>query len=168
MAPWLFSELKSRNFHIKYVTEFIEEWALEGKVPTGWDQLIVTTEQLRREQIRLKHADHILTESPVELGYAYAEYYGCPATEIIESIVDLYNKTYPSIAVYIHREHPYDPRGRFQTEEQSKEVDQIIYRSFKRLFNSNNLIEVSSKDKVNTLSWIINKLENCHENNNSR
>lgn len=116
-------ETKRKN--IELVREYAKEFAWENKSITGYDQLFISIEQLRREVFLLKNGvDLIITDCPAMLGYLYAQWYDSFCQDQIYSIMSDYEEKYPSVNIVLDREdRPYDQNGRFQSLTKAKEMD---------------------------------------------
>lgn len=131
IAQRVASELNSRflrsDNHTKraeLIQEFCKIFAYEGRVPTGFDQLTIFAEQLRREELFLRNGvDLVVTDSPLLLQLAYAP---IDLRSNIAGLIHQFEKTYPSINFFIERgDRPYNPKGRYQSlsEAQNKDLE---------------------------------------------
>lgn len=130
----VFARLKNRIIHnnldiqIELVQEYIKSWAWEGRKPKGYDQFYVCAKQLRREEIPLRNGvDLVVTDSPLLLQCAYARKYNCPYWQNLVAITEHFEKEYPSLNIFLDRgDRPYVAKGRYESHEQAKEMDNYI------------------------------------------
>lgn len=129
-AAFLFSEFKRKKFgpSIELVTEYAKEFAWKNTEIKPVDQLYIFTEQLRREQGFLSAGvDLIITDSPLWLSVYYGNRIECPYTEEIQSICRKMDEQYPTMNLFVDRHNRvYDPRGRYHTEAEAKDMDSSI------------------------------------------
>jgi hypothetical protein len=160
----LFSDIKKYMINredrisIELVREFAKEYAWTEASISGFDQLIISTEQLRREYqlLRDNRVDMIVTDSPIHLGYVYANLYNAHAKEAILKSSLEFEREFPSINIYITRgDRPYDCRGRYQDENGAREIDEEISSWFALIPNYHILQPNESAFKLvkNILKW---------------
>lgn len=137
-AAKLFSELKllrksgKIRQNVELVTEVVKPWAYAGQTPVGWDQLHLFSEQLRREELYLRNGvDIVITDSPLLLNWVYSDQAKLSFTSEIYNMVWQFEEKYPSLNYFIKREGDYVNNGRFQTLDDSKNLDKIIYKTIK-------------------------------------
>lgn len=126
LASDLFSELKKRNYKVEQVQEYVKSWAWSNRKITHFDQLYIVGHQSHRESILYGKVDYIITDSPLILSPFYQEYYSKieiakPSTLLFLNYAKQLNINH--IYFYLPLITPYDPTGRFETEEQSKNID---------------------------------------------
>jgi len=136
-AASLFSDIKrfmidvpeNERLSVELVREYAKEHAWEGRKISGYDQLIITSEQLRREDMLLKNGvDLIVTDSPIHLGQFYANHYDLPCGEQIGKIADHFEQTYPSINIFLDREgRVYDPKETYESANEASNIDRQIF-----------------------------------------
>lgn len=118
--------------NVELVTEYVKTWAFENRIPSGFDQFYICAKQLRTEEIRLRNKiDIIVTDSPLLLQCMYAKLANIPIADELIKISLEFEKVYPSYNTVLKRNYPYNPVGRFQTEEQAKQIDNIIVKYLK-------------------------------------
>lgn len=145
-AAGIFHQMKLENRSIELVQEYVKTWAWEGKAPSSFiDQLYITAKQMRKETLLYKKTDYIVTDSPVLLGNVYTELVGSSALDdVLEEYINYCNKKHiRHLYFMLERVKKYDPHGRFQTEEQAKELDFMIQRKL------NDMVESRYIDKSN-------------------
>ncbi len=129
-AAGLFYEMKKLGYEVELVTEYAKEWAWEERDIKPADQIIITGEQLRRESRLYGKVDWIITDSPLYIGAMYQEFY---TSEI--SIRRLLHQLLPDVDkenninrfnYLILRTKPYNPKGRYESEETANKVDNFL------------------------------------------
>lgn len=131
-AARVFSELKERQYSVEHCHEYVKRWVyMDRKVGSSIDQVYIFAKQQQLEYTCLNDGvSHIVTDSPCFLSYFYAlKYFG--ETQIpsaLLKIIQEYDKTYPAMHIFLKRgEKSYDPKGRWQSHEESLEIDQEIF-----------------------------------------
>jgi nicotinamide riboside kinase len=132
LAAYLYSELKERQYSIELVTEFVKQWAYQGKIPQSLDQFYIFAQQLHSEDTFLSNGvSNIITDSPVLLTAVYAGHYGDPSLgrELAQFSRYLEQK-YPAINLVLQRDtSQYKANGRFQDLDESIKLDDIILKA---------------------------------------
>lgn len=126
-AAWLFSELKDRQFHCELVTEWVKKLAHKKTKLHRWSQLQIFTEQLLSEYELIQSDSDIVTisDSPLCLGWMYSRYNDLPYADELHSIWRKYQNENPNeLLIRLEPgERPYNPKGRWQTKDESMEID---------------------------------------------
>jgi len=131
-AGAVFAELKYRGVNCEYVQEYAKDKAWEfGKnhmvVPKVFEaQEYIFGKQHFRFRRCASEVDMIVTDCPLLLGLVYTpEEFPLPSLRpMIREAYDLYD----NLNVFLVRNKPYNPSGRFQSEEQAKELDGVVRR----------------------------------------
>jgi len=128
-AALIFGEMKLQGKHCELVREFVKEWAWEGRKIQPGDQKIIFDNQLAREKIYYNKLDYIVTDSPLVLGPIYQKFY-TGKDSIADDVFNTLKTNEQNGVVYMNfllkRNKPFDPRGRYETEEQAREVDDYV------------------------------------------
>lgn len=128
-AALIFGELKLLGKETELVQEYAKEWAWEGKKITSNDQDFIASEQWKRESRLYKKVDFIVTDSPLILGAVYQKFYS-QADPIYDKIAERIQIAEESGITYmnflLNRNKKFNPKGRFETEEQAKQVDVFL------------------------------------------
>jgi hypothetical protein len=128
-AAWLYALAKAQGLNAELVREYVKDWAWEGRKPGPFDQIYFLGKQTRRETLVLGKVDVVITDSPVLQGLYYARRFCRPSiAEGIEKLtMAYYDQTKEDGHTHHHvmltRSKPYNPSGRYQTEEQAREID---------------------------------------------
>ena len=129
MAAWLFSQAKRHGFSVEHVGEYVKSWATANRKVHEFDQVYLFGKQTQYEYRWLNNGvKNIITDSPTLLGPIYTEhYFGEELADPLYTLCELYDVAHPEINIFLERnDKPYDPNGRYQTEEQAKAVDMLI------------------------------------------
>lgn len=127
-AADLFARFKQRGVNAELVQECAKEWAWQGRKIEPIDQFHLLREQIERERRLYGKVRVLVTDSPFTLGCVYARRYSAPvladAVDALASaaLVNAQNGV-EHIQVMLRRTKPYQPAGRFETEEQAREID---------------------------------------------
>lgn len=156
-AAEVFASLKRRFPMSKFelVQEFVKIWAYEKKIPKGYDQNYIFAKQLRREEIPLRNGvDLIVTDSPLFLGYCYAFKYAPKLAQPILTIINEFEKEYPSHHVFIERgDKQYNPHGRYEDEEAAKQMDIFILNQVSNYYKDYKIVKFQEIDNNPSLIW---------------
>lgn len=125
----LFADLKQRQVSVEQVTEYVKAWAYQRREIHPLDQIYLHGKQMEYEHRFLRAGvKNIITDSPCFQSVIYAHLY---APELVPGLVLLtkeYDKKYPPVNLFIERgDKPYVTEGRYQSYEQAKELDKIIF-----------------------------------------
>ena len=119
-AAYIFSKLKMAGVDAELVTEFAKDkvWE-ESKAPFD-NQAYMFGKQYFRISRCADKVDVIVTDSPLPLSIFYnsTKILGKEFNEMVMKVANSYKKK----DYLIHRCKPYNPNGRFQTEEESNEL----------------------------------------------
>lgn len=123
-AAYIFSQLKMKGINCELITEFAKDKTWEKNYSALRCQEYVFGKQSYKMDRCRDQVDVIITDSPLPLGIFYNQ--NPVLGRHYESLVmDVFN-TYDNLNFFINRKKPYNPIGRNQTEEESKEIDERI------------------------------------------
>ena len=132
-AAYVYYLLKSKHINSELVREYVKSFAWEGRKIGTYDQLYFLGKQSRYESMLYGKVDYIVTDSPVMLGGFYAKRY-CPeaiSKGIVAASQAFYNQAeqdgHKHIHVFLNRSKQYNPSGRYQNEEEAKNLDKEIH-----------------------------------------
>lgn len=122
----LFAELKKAGHSVELVREYVKDWAWEGKKVGAFDQIYIAGKQAKREYSLYGKVDYIITDSPLLLSPFYEQYYG--KQKIVEDSVKNFisfseSKGQEYLPFFIERKKKYVSEGRYETEEEAKQID---------------------------------------------
>ena len=126
LAYRLCAAFKSHHRDIEYIHEEIKLDAYAGKVPTSFDPLVIFSRQLGAEDSHLRHVQVIVSDSPILMNAAYSAYYGFDGADELRSLAEKFERRFPSTNLYLPRQFKYQPKGRFQAEEEIASIDQFL------------------------------------------
>lgn len=126
-AAALFSELKFRGVNCEYVQEYAKDKAWEfGTDHLGVPKVFQAQEYIfGKQHFRMRRCaqdvDVIITDSPLLLGLIYTpENFPLPSlSNVIREAYHLYD----NLDIFLVRNKPYNAKGRFQTEDQARQLD---------------------------------------------
>jgi len=124
-AAQLFASLKQKQAHVELVKEYVKDWAWGQRIVGPLDQPLIAGKQMHRESSLYGKVDVVVTDSPFLLSGYYQRLGGkdylLPALLGFKSHAEELGVTYRNF--FIKRSKPYDSRGRYQTAEESQEID---------------------------------------------
>lgn len=133
-AAYLYYLLKSQDKSVELVREYVKDWAYEARTISNYDQIYFLGKQVRRESLLYGKVDWIITDSPVMMNLFYAQKY-CPSklSEGIRSAtLSMYGQAaedgHKHVHVFLKRIKPYLAEGRYQKEEEAKQIDVELHR----------------------------------------
>lgn len=129
LASFVFSHERMFDKNLEHVSEYIKGWAYIGQKPMGFDQVYIFGKQLHKEEIVLRSNEKsvVVTESPLLLSACYARRYGAMGCAHLMDVIREFDEEYPPFNILIDRTGiPYNPIGRFQTEDQASEMHDYI------------------------------------------
>lgn len=126
IAARTFAELKVRGYNVELVSEYVKPRAYQGRFPRSHEQLYVFAHQQHREDELLDHVEAVVSDSPLLMNAAYSAKYGFVGSDEIISLSKKFENDFPGIHLWVHRKYAYRQEGRYQTLEQSLEIDEHI------------------------------------------
>jgi len=159
-ATYLFSELKSKDFSIELVLEYIKLWTYLKRNPEGFDHLYIFSKGIYKEDIILRNkVDYVISDCPLLLTYFYSQYYKFPGYEFVVGLALKFEQMYPSLNILLKRENKsYDELGRFHNYEEAQEIDNALKETLDKLHI--NYEEFVYNEKEEILNYIIKNLNN--------
>lgn len=124
-AAYVFSKLKMAGVNAELVTEFAKDKVWEESHAVFENQLYMLAKQYFRMTRCENKVDVIVTDSPLLLSLIYNTNKERLGIEFEQLTVRLFNY-YDNMNYFIKRNKPYNPIGRFQTEEESNELSKEI------------------------------------------
>lgn len=129
MAAYVFAMLKMQNEHVELVQEYVKLWAYEKTVVKPGDQIAIFAEQHRRELIPLRNGVKvIITDCPLFLSAFYGQDTMKADWELLWLLSKAHDRDYESLNIFLDRpkNKVYQTCGRYQTEEQARDVDKQL------------------------------------------
>lgn len=156
IAALVFAKLKISGVNAELVREYVKSWAWANKPVGPADQLYLLGKQSAYESALYGKVDVIVTDSPVILAGAYAEWYlgraeGEYVTEAALSHLCIasshFNTTHHNF--FLERgERPYDPRGRYGTREEAVKFDTYLEAYLNSTKNSYDVVKGTEEEKA--------------------
>ena len=161
-ASGLFSWMKENNYSVELIQEFAKDLVYEQNYTLLQNQIYVFSEQFRRQYRLLDKVDYIITDSPLLLSSVYFEYYLKDneffTDEYKHKSIDYFDSSFrqfDNINFYIRRKTVFDVNGRNIDEENSKNIDNIIYNKLINNLNNGILLETDSMNaKIDSINYI--------------
>jgi nicotinamide riboside kinase len=129
LAAGLFHAMKVQGLNVELVTEFIKGMAWEGVIPSKYDQPYIFGNQSKNESRLYGKVDYVITDSPLLLGPVYEQFYtgeSLTETSVLSFLDRAKNNKVEHINFFLERYKPFNPAGRFETEDKAKEIDGLI------------------------------------------
>ena len=123
-AAYIFAKLKMAGINAELVTEFAKDKVWEESKEVFNNQAYIFGKQYFRISRCENKVDVIVTDSPLLLSVIYnnSEILGEDFNKVVLNVMNTYNtKNY-----FINRVKEYNPKGRFQSEEESDELSEDI------------------------------------------
>lgn len=163
-AAKLFGEMKDQRYHVELVTEYVKKWAWAQKKPTGFDQFYLAGKQSQSESQLYGKVDYIVTDSPILLS-GYYENLHLKRSIVLPAILNFLEYTKENEIQHLNfvlkRHKAFDPRGRYETEDQAKAVDHDMRNWLTSLDIPLIDVDVPDKERVN---FILSYLEREKQN----
>lgn len=161
-AAALFSQLKKYGVNCELVHEFAKDLTWEKRAKALSFQPYVIGKQAYHVHRLFDEVDIVITDSPILLGLIYGMEMPPSWTTFL---IDLHN-SWDTLDIYIRRDkmvHPYNPKGRNQTEEQAKAVDTQILRMLDTVGVDHWLVTMGDKSVEAILGILERKSYSCSQ-----
>lgn len=123
LAAGVFAILKSHGVAAELVPEFAKQFAWEHRdKPLACQPYVFGNQLWALERLRDTGIEVAISDSPIGLSAVYAPPGTPPAFLVAINHFVARERPY-AINVFVRRANPYDPRGRFQTEDAARELD---------------------------------------------
>lgn len=157
LACYIKAELSFLGFNVEMVEEPIKDKAFQMLKPSDSEQLLLNSKQINKEHIRLKSGvDIVISDGPAILNYFYAEKSGCYFKDSILHASLLFDDLYTPMYIFINREEKlFNPKGRFETFQESLDID----NSIRTMLNNLGITfkEFRCKEKNSIIDYIVSK-----------
>lgn len=131
-AAFVFAFLKKAGKSSELVREYVKGWAWEDRQVRSIDQLYLLGKQARYESILYDKVDYIVTDCPVLLSGIYQKYFS-ELDYLVDTALNFYKQAEKSGVTYhnflLTRTKPYDPKGRYGTEEESNLFGEFLKKT---------------------------------------
>jgi len=126
-AAGLYHQMKLDGKSVELVREYVKNWAWDGKKVGQYDQIYIFGKQARSEYMLYNKVDYIITDSPIILSPVYEKFYNNGESMIEEAAIKFLDKAEKNgvkhINFLLERNKQFNPTGRYETEDQAKQVD---------------------------------------------
>lgn len=117
-TAYIFAKLKMAGINAELVSEFAKDKVWEETKAVFENQAYIFGKQSFRLSRCKDKVDVIITDSPLPLSIFYNKNKDIYGASFDKSVMDVFN-SYQNLNFLINRVKPYNPKGRFQTEEES-------------------------------------------------
>jgi len=146
----LFFKFKTLDYNCEMAREYAKGKVWENSLDVLKDQPYVFGKQLHKFKILCDKVDVIITDSPLLLSL----YYGDKETESFKNFVLGEHNKFNSINIFLNRVKKFNPSGRLQSEEESKNIDVKV----KEILDKNNIkyyIFDGTREAVNEIFYFL-------------
>jgi hypothetical protein len=120
-AAGLFHEMKLKGYDCELITEYPKDLVYQQRWNMFYEQTDIFSEQHHRQRRLVQYGvKYCITDAPLLLCHLYVhdEYY----KNLLPLVNEAFN-SFDNINIFLRRTKKYNPKGRNQTEEESKEKD---------------------------------------------
>lgn len=121
LAARLFDRMKIAGKRVELVTEFAKGLVYAGNDFDLSNQLYMLAQQDRQLHRLRGKVDYAITDSPLPLGLLYVQG-RCAEPWFTRTVIEVFN-SYENVNYLVERLWPYQPWGRYQTEDEAREID---------------------------------------------
>ena len=150
MTASVFAKLKWKNYNCEYVGEYAKDKVWEESIKVLDNQIYVFGKQHHRIWRLAQKVDIVLTDSPLLLSIIYDQ----EKRPELENLVISEFKKYDNLCIFLNRKAIYNPAGRIQNEEESKQKDQEILD----LLNKHNIPFIRVNGDEDSVDLIVEKI----------
>ena|SRR6266481_8389528 len=125
-AALIFGDLKLKGKDTELVREFVKEWAWQGKPVGPFGQGTLYGHQIERESALYGKVDYVVTDSPLLLCPIYQLHYSGHDSIKSQVLIDMATALAMGVVhlnFLLTRKKPFNPKGRYETEDQAKVID---------------------------------------------
>ena len=162
-SSYLFTMLKLEGYNVEITQEYAKDLVWRKKYEILRNQHIVSYHQYQALKGASKYVEAVITDGSLIHSYYYNRYsdINYSNVELTEERIDMFLNKFNNIVIYLKRnpKYPYQKEGRYQTEEEAKDIDKKMKKILKE--KKIKYIEVMA-DMDNTdemLKYIIKKLK---------
>jgi hypothetical protein len=128
-AAGLFYEMKLRGLHCELIREYVKQWAWDGTKIGPFDQVYIFGKQAKTESRLYGKVEFAVTDSPLLLSPIYESFYTGDSV-VSEAALKFLRKAADTGVQHhnfiLERHKPFDTRGRYETEETARKVDEHV------------------------------------------
>jgi hypothetical protein len=151
LAADIFVNMKRMGISCELVREYVKDWAWEGRSITGFDQFYVLGKQIRKESMLYGKVDFVITDCPLWNSAFYEKHY--EDTRHLTDSVSAFTSYAEERGVrfdnyFLVRNTPYQEAGRYQTEEQAKQIDREMKELLEELSLPYAMLDMPNEDRA--------------------
>lgn len=119
-AAETFAKLKHNGVNAELSTEYAKDLVWEGRDYLLSDQIYIFAKQNRKLVRLYGKVDVVVTDSPLYLSYYYSR------NQNILGLVRAESEKADNLHIFLVRKKAYNPKGRYQSEEEARRIDEGI------------------------------------------
>ncbi len=153
-AAYIFSQLKMAGINAELVTEYAKDKVWEEDKAVFDNQAYIFGKQSLRLSRCKDKVSVIITDSPLPLSILYNKD-PILGEDFNRTVMNVFN-SYNNMSYLLYRVKPYNPAGRFQTEEESDEVAEEL----RQLLDSRNISYIDMSGDMDGYDKIVSSVLN--------
>lgn len=134
LAAYAFYRAKKAGVNAELVREYVKDWVWEGRTIGPFDQFYIMGKHIRKESLLYGKCEFVVTDSPVLLPVLYARLYS--PQSVARGVEFAVKEFYEASAeqgndnkhVLLRRVKSYKQEGRFQNEDEARQIDYTVER----------------------------------------
>ncbi len=127
LASGAFYTFKREGMNFEFVHEFAKELAWEKRQDALQNQVYILGNQMQMYKRCAEQVECIITDTSILYGTIYDRKYNhTPYPEEFEALVLAAFRSMRTLNFYVERIKPYNPVGRYQDEEDAKDIDKRV------------------------------------------
>lgn len=139
LAAKLFSQAKEVGASVELVREYVKDWAWQQRRISPYDQFYIAGQQTRKEAVLFGQVDYIITDSPSIMSAYYQRRY-TDESYLLSPLLAFRGQAakdgHRFVDLFLDRTKPYSTAGRYETEEQARDIDREILHFLERVVDS--------------------------------
>lgn len=153
-SAYIFSQLKIKGINAELVTEFIKDKVYEQSQGVLDNQIYIFGKQYFKMTRVMKDVDVIITDAPLFIQSYYTEKYNFPYKKELKQLISKVYSMNTNMNYFVNRSKPYNPKGRFQTEEQSNQIS----NEMKKYLIDNSIQFKEIKGNIEDYNKVVNEI----------
>jgi hypothetical protein len=157
-AAGLYYQMKLNHMNVELVREYVKVLAWQGTKIGRFDQVNIFGEQCKLEHTLYGKVDYIVTDSPIILAPIYEIFYHNDSM-MEEAALKFLKKSRESgieqLNILLKRNKPYDPKGRFQTEQEAITVDKLTLDFLNKYNIAYSVVDGPEENRVTRIMELI-------------
>jgi len=141
-------ELRRRGLLAEMAPEFAKRVVWEGRTNLLHNQLYLLAKQAKVLVDLDGKVDVIISDAPLLNSILYNQNASDHFRGLVRDLIAQYPRT---LNVFLERSKAYEPRGRVQTEDEARALDERIHRLMGTYYGPSSLMEVSSDQQAPTV-----------------